>query len=196
MKLKKFPILFSALCLIASCHARETDRVNRTANILKFERAITLPGVKGRIDHIAIDLRRQKVFIAALGNNSVEAVDLQKGAVVFSIKDIGEPQGIVFIPDSTICVSSGESGECIFFNSNTFARLTTVKIGSDADNLRYDSTQNVVYGGYGNGGIAVIDAVNFNLLSAVTLHGHPEAFQFENQHPFLLRYSIYRGMVL
>ena len=43
------------------------------------ERTIPLPNVKGRIDHFTIDLLNERLFVCALGNDSVEVIDLRNG---------------------------------------------------------------------------------------------------------------------
>jgi len=42
---------------------------------LALVRSIDLPHVEGRIDHLAFDAATQRLYIAALGNNSVEVLD-------------------------------------------------------------------------------------------------------------------------
>src|SRR3989442_2502922 len=44
---------------------------------LSLVRTIDLPRVEGRIDHLAIDSGAQRLFVAALGNNTVEVLDLK-----------------------------------------------------------------------------------------------------------------------
>ena len=43
---------------------------------LRLVQTIPLPHVEGRIDHLAVDLRGQRLFVAALGNNTLEVLDL------------------------------------------------------------------------------------------------------------------------
>lgn len=164
-----------ALCF-CSCHAQ--TGLNSTS--LKLITSISLPDVNGRIDHLAFDATHQVVFVSALGNNTVEAVDLKNKKVIHSIKNLHEPQGVVFIPESnSIFVANGDNGECDAFNANTFQKTNTIKLAGDADNVRYDATTKKIYVGYGNGGIAVIDATGFKLLDEIKLDGHPESFQID-----------------
>jgi len=81
---------------------------------------ITLPGVTGRIDHMALDAGRKRLFIAALGNNSLEVVDLRAAKRVRSIPGLDEPQGVVFIagPDRVV-VANGGDGACLVFDAGT-----------------------------------------------------------------------------
>src|SRR5947208_97327 len=75
---------------------------------LDLRRKIALAGVKGRIDHMAIDLKTKRLYIAALGNDSLEAVDLNKNEHVRSIGGFKEPQGVLYLPEpDKIVVSNG-----------------------------------------------------------------------------------------
>jgi hypothetical protein len=149
-------------------------------NYLQVNKIIPLPNVKGRIDHLDINLREQILYIAALGNNSVEIVDLKKGKVIHTLTGLNEPQGVCYIPDKQeIFVANGGNGDCYFFNAFTFEKTATVHLSSDADDVRYDSINSKIYIGYGEGGIAVIDANTHRHLSDIKLPAHPEGFQLD-----------------
>jgi DNA-binding beta-propeller fold protein YncE len=142
--------------------------------------SIPLAGIKGRIDHMAFDSKRQFIYVAALGNNTVEVVDLRNEKSVYSIKGLSEPQGIRYIPESNaIFIANGNTGECDVFNADSYKKITSIKLESDADNVRYDPESNKVYVGYGDGGIAIIDAKSFKQLADIKLPGHPESFQLD-----------------
>lgn len=150
-------------------------------NYLKVNKVIPLPNVKGRIDHLGINLKEQIVYIAALGNNSVEIVDLKKGKVIHSIAGLDEPQGVCYIPEKQeIFVANGGNGNCYFFNASTFEKTATIHLSSDADDVRYDSINAKIYVGYGQGGIAVIDAYTRSQIGDISLPAHPEGFQLYN----------------
>lgn len=141
-----------------------------------------MQNVSGRIDHLSFDNRNNAVFVAALGNNTVEVVDLKNKKVIHSINGLSEPQGIAFIPGSnSIVVANGDTGGCDIFNAATFQKTNSLQLGDDADNVRFDTTAKKIYVGYGNGGIAIIDATNFKLISQITFPGHPESFQVNKQ---------------
>jgi DNA-binding beta-propeller fold protein YncE len=149
-------------------------------NYLQVNKIIPLPNVKGRIDHLDINLREQILYIAALGNNSVEIVDLKKGKVIHTLTGLNEPQGVCYIPGKQeIFVANGGNGDCYFFNAFTFEKTATVHLSSDADDVRYDSINSKIYIGYGEGGIAVIDANTHRHLSDIKLPAHPEGFQLD-----------------
>lgn len=144
-------------------------------------RAITLPGVKGRIDHLAIDTAGHRLFVAALGNGSLEVIDLAQGRVIRSITGLDEPQGAVYVEKGNRIVVAGGGGSVAFFDGATYGLAKTADLGSDADNIRYAPTANEVFVGFGSGGIAVLDADNGGLLHSIKLPAHPEAFEVEGK---------------
>jgi YVTN family beta-propeller protein len=150
---------------------------------LRLEKEISMPNVKGRLDHMAVNLKDKVLYVAALGNNTVEVIDLSKGAVLKSIKGVEEPQGIAFVPEQNeIAVASGATGDCVFFNASTFEKLTTIHLAGDADNIRYDAMEKKMYVGYGNGGLAKIDPATHKQIGHVKLPAHPESFQLDKKN--------------
>jgi len=79
------------------------------------ESTITLANVSGRIDHLAVDLARKHLFVAELGNNSVDAIDLTTQKVIHRISGLDEPQGIAYLPQGDIIVvANGGDGAVRF----------------------------------------------------------------------------------
>src|ERR1051326_6024857 len=64
--------------------------------------SIELPRVDGRIDHLAFDVAEQRLFVAALGNNTVEVVDTKAGTHLKSLPGFHEPQGIAVASDAKL----------------------------------------------------------------------------------------------
>lgn len=150
------------------------------ATLLRLAQTILLPNVEGRIDHLTIDLKRQRLFVAALGNNTVEVLDLRAGKQIHRIGGLQEPQGIIYIPElGKIFVGCGGDGTCQVFDDSTFQLIASVKLGDDADNVRYDAGTKSIFVGYGNGALGSIDTKNHHHLGDVKLAGHPESFQLE-----------------
>lgn len=147
---------------------------------LVLQKEIAMPGVVGRIDHIDVDVKNKIAYVAALGNNTLEIVDLQKGKIIHQISGLDEPQGVAYIPrQHEIFVANGGNGKCYFFNAFTFQKTATIDLGSDADDVRYDSASAEIYVGYGSGGLAVIDARTHRQIGKVPLPAHPESFQLD-----------------
>lgn len=153
---------------------------------LKLIASVALPHVHGRIDHLAYNIQRQLLYVAALGNNTVEVVDVKNRRVVHTISGLREPQGICFIPESNvIIVANGEDGSCAIFNADSYKQIKLVKLKADADNVRYDSVAKEIYVGYGSGGIAIIDANTFKQVGDIRFTGHPESFQLYHHKIFV-----------
>src|SRR6266508_1981697 len=147
---------------------------------LRLVQTIPLTNVEGRIDHMAIDLKGQRLFVAALGNNTVEVLDLRAGNRIRSITGLHEPQGIGFIPEfNKIFIANAKGGACDVFDGSSFKLVKTIKFSDDADNIRYDATARRVYVGYGSGALGIIDAASGDQLGEIKLEGHPESFQLE-----------------
>src|SRR5215213_8159148 len=151
--------------------------------LLTLEKEIAMPKVKGRIDHMAVNLKEKILYVAALSNNTVEAIDLDKGLVIKTIEGVEEPQGIAYIPEQNeIAVASGGNGDCAFYNATTFENIATVHLNGDADNIRYDAAEKKMYVGYGNGSMAMIDPVAHKQRGDVKLSAHPESFQLDKKN--------------
>lgn len=143
---------------------------------LQLVEQIPLPHVTGRIDHMALDTASNRLFIAALGNNSLEIVDLQKAKRIKSLPRLSEPQDVVFMPDSRrLVVSNGGNGVCSVFDATTLELITQFDLHEDADNLRYDIATQQLFVAYGRGAIGVFDK-KLQRLGVIPLPGHPEAF--------------------
>ena len=150
---------------------------------LRLAQTIPLPNVHGRIDHFDVDLQEHRLFMSALGNNTLEVFDLRSNKVIYAIRGLREPQGVTYVPKSNrIFVANGDDGTIRMFDGATYKPLKTVQVSSDADDSRYDSTTNHVFVGYGDGpdaGIAILDGATGSLVARIKLPGHPEGFQLE-----------------
>jgi DNA-binding beta-propeller fold protein YncE len=151
----------------------------QTPSLLRLEKTVELPDVQGRIDHMSVDVKGQRLFVSALGNNTVEVIDLRKGKRIKTIGDLKEPQGVLYVPDSDrLYVASGKDGSVRIFDGTSYTVLKTIEYGDDADNLRYDSRRQRVYVGYGSGAMAEIDNQG-NKAGETKLDAHPESFQLD-----------------
>ena len=88
---------------------------------LNLVRTIDLPRIEGRIGHLAIDLAADRLFVAALGNNTVEVIDLLKNAVVRSAPGFHPPQGILVVPGVyRVAVANGQSGSLQWLDTTKY----------------------------------------------------------------------------
>lgn len=147
---------------------------------LRLVQTIPLPRVEGRIDHFAIDLKGQRLFMAALGNNTLEVFDLRAGRWIQSIAGLHHPQGVRFIPESNrLFAANAEGGQVVIFDGESLQAVGAADGLDDADNIRYDAAAKLVYVGYGDGALAILDAHDGKRLGDIKLQGHPESFQLE-----------------
>ena len=150
------------------------------ADPLKLERTISLAGVTGRIDHMAADVQGKRLLVAALGNNTLEVVDLEAGKRIRSISGLHEPQGVLYLTGPTrICVANGQDGELKIFGGASFGLVKAVPFSGDADNVRYYAPANEIYVGYGSGALGVVNSADGKKVGDIPLEGHPESFQLE-----------------
>jgi len=149
---------------------------------LKLKQTIPLPGVEGRIDHFAFDLAGERLFVCALGNNTAEVLDLHKGQRIHSIRGLGAPQGIAYIPEiDRIFVANDKGGICKIYDGKSFQPVGELNFKDDADNIRYDEATKKIYIGFGSGGIAIVSAPDGKQIGSIKLSAHPEAFALEKQ---------------
>ena len=147
---------------------------------LRLEKEIPLPGVEGRIDHFSADEAGQRLFVAALGNGSVEVIDLRKGERIAEIKGLEEPQGLYYDSKTgRLYVATGGDGKLRGYDGRSLALQETLELGEDADNVRYDQQAGDVWLGYGNG-IVIINSAG-QKVGSIALGSHPESFQFEEK---------------
>jgi DNA-binding beta-propeller fold protein YncE len=147
---------------------------------IELKQTIPLPGVEGRIDHFAFDPAAERLFVCALGNNSLEVVDLRKGERIHSITGLGSPQGIAYIAElNRLFVANDKDGICKIYDAKSFQPIGELSLNDDADNVRYDEATKTIYVGFGSGGIAIINATDAKQIGSIKLSAHPEAFELE-----------------
>jgi len=149
---------------------------------LTLVKNIPLPKVSGRIDHFTFDSKNNRLLVAALGNDTLEIIDVEKGEVVHEIAGFSHPQGVGFDPDSDrYIVANAGDGVCRLFDAGTLAEAGRVDLRDDADNIRYDHAGGLLWVGYGDGGLAAIDPARGRQAAEIKLDGHPESFQLETK---------------
>jgi YVTN family beta-propeller protein len=150
---------------------------------LRLEKTIPLPDVKGRIDHLAFDADDERLFVAALGNNTVEVIDVKSAKVIRTIMGLAEPQGVIYQPErKRLWVANASDGKVRIFDALTFQPLRSIELGDDADNIRRDAATQRIFVGYGSGGIATFDSEG-NKVADIKVDAHPESFQLEKNGP-------------
>jgi hypothetical protein len=178
--------------ILASALAFSGPAAAQDSPVLSLKSQIALPNVKGRIDHFSVDVKGQRLFMAGVGNHTLEVIDLQAGKRVRTISGLAEPQGVYYdAAANRLYVACGLDGVTNIYDGTTFQLLGTVKFPDDADNIRYDARAKGVIVGYagakelrkrteGTGGLGYIDASGKKTRDIV-IDAHPESFRLEEQ---------------
>jgi len=147
---------------------------------LQLEAKIPLGEVRGRIDHMAVDLKRQRLFVAELGNDSLGVIDLANRKLIRTITGLKEPQGVGYEPSTDMLyVANAGDGSVRLFEGSDYNSAGQIELGSDADNIRVDAAAERMFVGYGSGALAVIDPSTRSRVGDISLEAHPESFQID-----------------
>lgn len=153
---------------------------------LMLEAKISLGQVSGRIDHLAVDAKRQRLFVAELGNNTLGVVDLAAGKVLRTVTGLSEPQGVGYEPTTdTVYAANAGDGSVRVFRGEDLAAMGQIDLGDDADNVRIDAARKRVLVGYGAGALAILDPTTKAKVGDIRLKAHPESFQIDGDNVFI-----------
>jgi DNA-binding beta-propeller fold protein YncE len=142
----------------------------------------TIPlSVDGRLDHLYADVKGLRLFVAALGNNSVEVIDLRTGKTIRSISGPQKPQGMWYIPSlKKLFVASGNDGICRVYKGETLELIESIKLDLGPDLVGYNPRSKLLYAGYGGedakkefGNLAIIDVVKNKHVGDIQTRAHP-----------------------
>jgi YVTN family beta-propeller protein len=159
---------------IASLHGQ-------TRQPLRLIQTIPIPNVMGRLDHLYVDVRSKRLYVAGLENGSVEVVDLRSGRWLRTIPGFQKPQGILCVPDvDKIFVASGDDGMVRILSGKSFRLLDSIQLDRGANRIAYDTHKKRLYVGYGGkdaghdyGEIAIIDPATDKVVATVRIDAHP-----------------------
>jgi len=172
----------SSISLFAVLIGRGEPALGQDKAPLELSRTIALEGIQGRFDHLAVDVKGNRVFMAASGSNAVLVVDFAQGKVLRRLDGQAEPQGVVYLADQNrIAVANGKDGSCRVYDGEGYKELKVFDFKEDGDNVRYDPRAKRLYVAHEAGGLGVIDAEKLEKIREIPLGAHPEAFQLEKE---------------
>jgi hypothetical protein len=155
------------------------------AQPLKLAQRIPLPAVKGRIDHISVDVKGKRLFLAALGNGTMEVIDLAAAKPLYTMTGFKDAQAALYVPESNlIFISDGELGVCNVYDGRTYKLVRSIDDVPGADNIRYDAFSARTYGAglvhvaYRHG-LRALDSRDGKPVFDIPLDAQSESFQFE-----------------
>ena len=148
---------------------------------LRLVETIPLPGVKGRLDHMDVDVKGKRLFVAGLENGSLEVVDLQAGKRIQSVPGFKKPQGIFYVAElKKVFVASGDDGMLRVFQSDRLDLLDSIHLEPGPNRLAYDPHDKRIYVGYGGkdagkdyGEVGIIDASADKRIGDIKVDAHP-----------------------
>jgi DNA-binding beta-propeller fold protein YncE len=144
---------------------------------------ITLPYVHGRIDHFSVDVPGRRLFISALGNHTVEVVDLKRDRWLRSIPGVKEPQGECYVANlHKLFTADGKAGTVKVYQGGDLRLLSVIRLDRGPDAEAYDPVTRRLYVGYGGGAagkhygeVGVINAVTDRHVGDIRTSAHPGA---------------------
>ena len=159
------------------------SRARSAAPLLRLIQTISLPNVKGRIDHFNVDIRNKRLFIAALDNHTVEVVDLRSGKWVRSLPGLKKPQGVWYVDSlDKLFIADGDDADVKVYRGSDLKLIADIKLDLGPDHEAYDPITKRLYVGYGGedagkayGELGIIDAVTDKHIGDVRTDAHPSA---------------------
>ena len=155
---------------------------------LTLQQTISLPGVTGKFDHLAIDTADNLLFITAGTNHSVEVIDLKTDKIRQSITGLGKPHGLAWdAATGSLYVSDGLLGELRVYKGTPLALAGKIKLSDDADDMAYDETRHLLFVGHGGKDaanppkVAIVNTRDFSLVANVSTATHPEGLAIDPQ---------------
>ena len=150
-------------------------------------------GVTGRFDHMAVDIKGDRLFLTAADHHSIQIFDLKSGKWIRSVTGLGKPAGIVYVPETNRVLFSDGAGSYNVLDAATYTIVGTVKLMDDADSIGFDRDANIIY--VINGGrdvkepfsrLTIVDTKNQTSLGEIKIDGdRVEAMALEKGGPRL-----------
>jgi DNA-binding beta-propeller fold protein YncE len=153
---------------------------------LERVRTIALKGPAGGLDHLAVDAKRGRLFVANTVNGTLDIVDLKAGKLLKQVPGQGRIRGIDYSPEADrIFVGNGDGGVCNTFDAENYELVKGVPLGEDADNVRYNPRTQRIYVVHTDKELSVIDAKDYTVRSPIALPTNLGAFKLEAGRPRL-----------
>jgi DNA-binding beta-propeller fold protein YncE len=147
---------------------------------------IVLKGKQGKLDHLAMDSKRDRLFLANTVNGTLDIVDLKEGKLLKQVIGQTGIQGVAYAADlDRVFVGLGSGGLCNVFDGANYRPLKTIKFFDDADNVRYDPARHLVFVAHAEKALGVVDAKTYAVKADLKLPGAAEGFQVAPRQPRL-----------
>lgn len=168
--LKCLIILAAAFALAAQAGAVEP---------LELVQTIKLEGKAGNLDHLAVDAKGERLFVANKPNNSLDVIDLKSGKVIKQIPDQGKVSGVAFSEELNRVYVGNGTGTCNAFDGGSYQLVFSTKLAK-ADNVNYHAGKRLVYVAHGNT-LSALDAKSGAVKAAIALPGDAHGFWIDEK---------------
>jgi len=171
--------LWAVVFVSAFCKDGRTQEAQKEP--LRLVQSISMPNVKGRLDHMDVDVKGKRLFVAGLENSTLEVVDLQAGKWMRSIPGFKKPQGALFVPElNKLFVASGDDAMLRVFKGDTLELLDSIQLEPGPNRVVYEPRSKLVYVGYGGkdagkdyGEVGIVDARDDKRVGDIKVAAHP-----------------------
>ena len=150
-----------------------------SSEYLVATKTIPLKGVPGKLDHLAVDSKGQRLFVCNKPNNTLDIVDLKSGSLVKQIPDQGKVSGITYAEDLDMIYVGNGAGVCNAFNGKEYSLAFSTK-AAGADNVHYHSGNKMVYVGHDEV-LSELDAKTGEIKFAFALPGSVHGFKIDKK---------------
>jgi DNA-binding beta-propeller fold protein YncE len=139
--MNKFKILLAALFLFGAQSAAA-----QTAAPLKLAAKYEMPAaVKGRFDHLGIDLSGNRLFVVGEEAQQVLVFDLAAGKFIRAIK-VDHPHAVLYREDlNRIYITDEGKGVVNIYDGKNYDLLKAVPLKVDTDSIGYDPATHYLY---------------------------------------------------
>src|SRR6266478_4436772 len=195
--MKRVPAVWLVVVICAIGYAQTGSSQKSAKQPLRLVQTISIPSVKGRLDHMDVDVKGKRLFVAGLENGTFEVVDLQAGKWARSIPGFKKPQGALFVPElNKLFVASGDDGMLRVFRGDTLELLDAIHLEPGPNRVVYEPKSKLVYVGYGGkdagmdyGKVGIIDARNDRLAGDIKVVAHPSELLLDKSGTALFVFS-------
>ena len=113
---------------------------------------------------------------------------MNSGKVVETIPSLGKPHGLEWVAETgRLFVADGSLATLNVYEGSPFKLVKSLKLSDDADDMVYDEVEKTLYVGHGGSDsstparVAVVDAVNLQVLANLPMATHPEALEMDSK---------------
>ncbi len=150
------------------------------ADPLELKQTIKLSGKAGNLDHLAVDAKGERLFVANKPNNTLDVIDLKSGKVIKQIADQGKASGVAYSEEFDRVYVGNGAGTCNAFDCGADYKLAFSAKLPKADNVNYHTSAKRVYVAHGET-ISALDAKTGDVKATVTLPGEAHGFAIDEK---------------